>query len=155
MPENIREEKIKALSGQLAIEMDVGHFTGGHFTDMFGHYWENCKPVTNGKVCKTAPASEISKAIIYCIENKVNYKPEMKARKNGRVSLKQGTIYPVLRILQKEGLLESEIRASESGPARKYYWITAKGKGTLEIWTESWHNTRDFVENILGGEPDE
>jgi PadR family transcriptional regulator PadR len=80
---------------------------------------------------------------------------KMKTRKNGRVSLKQGTIYPVLRILQKEGLLESEIRASESGPARKYYWITAKGKGTLEIWTESWHNTRDFVENILGGEADE
>jgi len=80
---------------------------------------------------------------------------EMEARENGKVSLKQGTIYPVLRTLQKEGLLESEIRASESGPARKYYWITAKGKGTLKIWKESWYNTRDFVESILGGETHE
>ena len=80
---------------------------------------------------------------------------EMEARENGTVSLKQGTIYPVLRSLKKEGLLESEIRASESGPARKYYWITAKGRGTLETWKESWYNTRDFVDKILGGEPHE
>lgn len=80
---------------------------------------------------------------------------EMEARENGKVSLKQGTIYPVLRSLKKEGLLESEIRASESGPARKYYWITAKGRGTLETWKESWCNTRDFVDKILGGEPHE
>lgn len=80
---------------------------------------------------------------------------EMEARENGKVSLKQGTIYPVLRTLKKEGFLESEIRASESGPARKYYWITAKGKETLKIWKESWYNTRDFVESILGGEAHE
>jgi PadR family transcriptional regulator PadR len=79
----------------------------------------------------------------------------MEARKNGKVSLKQGTIYPVLRMLQKEGLLESEIRASGSGPARKYYWITAKGEETLRIWKESWLNAKDFVEKILGGETDE
>lgn len=80
---------------------------------------------------------------------------KMEARENGKVSLKQGTIYPVLRMLQKEGLLESEIRASDSGPARKYYWITTKGKGTLKIWKESWCRTKDFVENILGGETNE
>lgn len=80
---------------------------------------------------------------------------EMETRENGKISLKQGTIYPVLRSLKKEGLLESEIRASESGPARKYYWITAKGKETLKIWKESWCHTKDFVEKILGGEPDE
>ncbi|MGC1119701.1 MAG: PadR family transcriptional regulator [Candidatus Methanofastidiosia archaeon] len=80
---------------------------------------------------------------------------KMEARKNGKVSLKQGTIYPVLRTLQKEGLLESEIRASDSGPARKYYWITAKGEETLRIWKESWCNAKDFVEKILGGETNE
>ena len=80
---------------------------------------------------------------------------QMEARENGNVSLKQGTIYPVLRMLQKEGLLESEIRASDAGPARKYYWITAKGEKTLKIWEESWCRTKDFVENILGGETDE
>jgi PadR family transcriptional regulator PadR len=72
--------------------------------------------------------------------------------KNGKVILKQGTIYPVLRALEKDGLLKSKIRASESGPARKYYWITSKGKETLEIWKESWYRIRDFVDTIVGGE---
>lgn len=80
---------------------------------------------------------------------------EMEAREKGKISLKQGTIYPVLRSLQKEGFLKSEIRASQSGPARKYYWITTKGKATLVIWKESWRDTRDFVETILGGETHE
>lgn len=73
--------------------------------------------------------------------------------KNGKVFLKQGTIYPVLRALERDGLLESEIRASASGPARKYYWITSKGKETLEIWKKSWYRIRDFVDSIVGGEP--
>lgn len=77
---------------------------------------------------------------------------KMETRKNGKVGLKQGTIYPVLRMLEKEGFLESEIRASDSGPARKYYQITAKGEETLRIWKESWCDARDFVEKILGGE---
>jgi len=73
--------------------------------------------------------------------------------KNGKVLLKQGTIYPVLRALEKDGLLESKIRASDSGPARKYYWITSKGKETLEIWKESWYRIRNFVDTVVGGEP--
>ncbi|MBU7039765.1 MAG: PadR family transcriptional regulator [Theionarchaea archaeon] len=80
---------------------------------------------------------------------------KMETRENGNVTLKQGTIYPVLRMLQKEGLLESKIRASDSGPARRYYWITAKGEATLKIWKESWYSARDFVEKILGGETNE
>lgn len=71
MPDN--KEKIKALSGQLAIEMDASHFDGRHFTDGNEYVWENCKQRTNGKVCKTAPAFEMSQAIIYCIENKIDY----------------------------------------------------------------------------------
>lgn len=77
---------------------------------------------------------------------------EMKI-KNGTAFLKQGTIYPVLRALERDGLLKSEIRESESGPARKYYRITEKGKETLKIWEESWYRIRDFVDSFVGGEP--
>ena len=73
--------------------------------------------------------------------------------KNGKAFLKQGTIYPVLRALERDGLLKSEIRESESGPARKYYWITDEGKDTLKIWKESWYRIRDFVDSVVGGEP--
>ena len=65
--------------------------------------------------------------------------------------LKQGTIYPVLRSLEKQGLLKSHIKASLSGPPRKYYVITESGRARLKIWSSSWDRTRDFVDGIVEG----
>ncbi len=67
------------------------------------------------------------------------------------ISLKQGTIYPVLRTLEKKGFLKSHLKASESGPPRKYYEITKKGRAQLTIWQDTWDETREFVDSILGG----
>ena len=66
------------------------------------------------------------------------------------IALKQGTIYPVLRTMEKSGLLKSEIKASESGPPRKYYLITEAGRKKLALWTATWLETRGFVDGILG-----
>lgn len=68
-----------------------------------------------------------------------------------RVQLKQGTIYPVLRAMEKKGYLKSEIKASESGPPRKYYKITKKGRTKLDVWTRTWEDTSKFVNNVLRG----
>ncbi|MGA1848332.1 MAG: PadR family transcriptional regulator [Thermoplasmatota archaeon] len=70
------------------------------------------------------------------------------------VQLKQGTIYPVLRTMEKKGLLKSEIKASESGPPRKYYKITKKGQDKLEVWVMAWQDTSGFVNSVLGGNID-
>lgn len=40
----------------------------------------------------------------------------------------EGTIYPLLSRLQKDGLLRHEWRESEQGPPRKYYEITDFGR---------------------------
>ncbi len=68
------------------------------------------------------------------------------------IDLKQGTIYPVLRTMEKKGLLSSEIKASESGPPRKYYLITSAGKEKLKVWTKAWERTSLLVENVMKGE---
>lgn len=65
------------------------------------------------------------------------------------VHLKQGTIYPVLRSLEKKGLLTSEIKASESGPPRKYYIITQLGRDTLASWTTTWQGMMRYVSRTL------
>lgn len=44
----------------------------------------------------------------------------------------EGTIYPLLSRLRKDGLLEHEWRESESGPPRKYYVITHYGIDVLQ-----------------------
>ncbi len=65
--------------------------------------------------------------------------------------VKQGTLYPVLRALERSGLLSSTIGPSDSGPPRRYYVITAEGRSTLEAWQRIWDQTRTFVDNVLEG----
>jgi PadR family transcriptional regulator PadR len=68
------------------------------------------------------------------------------------VPVKQGTLYPVLRSMDDNGLLESTVEPSVSGPPRKYYRITDEGRATLAQWKNEWTRTRDFVDAVLKGE---
>ena len=66
--------------------------------------------------------------------------------------MKQGAFYPVLRSLESEGLLRSEVQRSVSSPPRRYYTITSQGRETLARWREIWSQTRDLVEAIIQGD---
>jgi PadR family transcriptional regulator PadR len=68
--------------------------------------------------------------------------------------IKQGTLYPVLRSLESNGLLESEVEPSVSGPPRRYYKISAEGRETLGQWSEIWAQTKSFVDETLKGTTD-
>ena len=65
--------------------------------------------------------------------------------------MKQGTLYPVLRSLEENGLLESTVEPSVSGPPRRYYMITSDGRSALEEWLVIWKQTKKFVDTILKG----
>jgi PadR family transcriptional regulator PadR len=65
--------------------------------------------------------------------------------------MKQGALYPVLRSLEKNGLLASQVEPSVSGPPRRYYTITHTGRKTLVTWVEIWGQTKTFVDDILKG----
>jgi PadR family transcriptional regulator PadR len=65
--------------------------------------------------------------------------------------MKQGTLYPVLRSLEENGLLESIVEPSVSGPPRRYYKITSDGRSALKEWLEIWKQTKKFVDLILKG----
>lgn len=43
----------------------------------------------------------------------------------------EGTVYPLLNRLQKDGLLQHEWQESEQGPPRKYYSLTANGRAVM------------------------
>ena len=70
----------------------------------------------------------------------------------GRLPMKQGALYPVLRSMEAKGLLESEVEPSTSAPPRRYYTITVPGRRMLQQWTSVWGDTRDFIERVLAGE---
>jgi PadR family transcriptional regulator PadR len=69
----------------------------------------------------------------------------------GVAMMKQGAIYPVLRSLEGGGLLESRVEPSVSGPPRRYYAITPRGRETLSRWTDIWGRTKEFVDRIVKG----
>ncbi len=70
---------------------------------------------------------------------------------SGGPAVKQGTLYPVLRALEKNGLLTSRVEPSVSGPPRRYYAISENGTSQLAAWRTLWEETRDFVDTILAG----
>jgi PadR family transcriptional regulator PadR len=70
---------------------------------------------------------------------------------DGVLSGKQSALYPVLRNLGASGLLDSHVEPSMSGPPRRYYRLTAAGRGALQDWTAAWRATRDSVDSVLEG----
>lgn len=70
----------------------------------------------------------------------------------GASFMKQGALYPVLRSLEGNGLLESKVEPSVSGPPRRYYSITIEGSETLILWQDIWEQMKSFVDKAIKGE---
>lgn len=60
----------------------------------------------------------------------------------------EGTLYPLLSRLKKEGLLDYEWQESPSGPPRKYYKLTDEGKALLAVLDENWQQLSCTVTRI-------
>lgn len=69
------------------------------------------------------------------------------------VSVSESTLYPVLRRLQKSGMLETYDKAFQ-GRNRRYYKLTPDGHSTLEQYRKDWLVYRNNIENIIFAEGD-
>jgi PadR family transcriptional regulator, regulatory protein PadR len=61
----------------------------------------------------------------------------------------EGTLYPLLSKLRRDGLVDYEWQESEAGPPRKYYELTARGKSQLAELNDYWKSINATV-NQLG-----
>jgi PadR family transcriptional regulator, regulatory protein PadR len=61
----------------------------------------------------------------------------------------EGTLYPLLARLRREGSVESSWRESASGPPRRYYRITKDGEAALRAFAGQWARFRDSVDNLI------
>lgn len=68
---------------------------------------------------------------------------------SGALASSQGTIYPLLRRLREEGLVETTWEKSSSGPPRRYYRLTSLGKSELVTFREEWERYRNAVDDLL------
>ena len=62
--------------------------------------------------------------------------------------IEEGTLYPLLRRLEKQGYLCSEWKI-EDGPPRRYYALNQGGRGLLEQLQQSWQALNDTMEQLL------
>jgi len=67
------------------------------------------------------------------------------------LDIEQGTIYPLLRRLEEQGLLESEWNVEGSRP-RRYYKISSAGEELLESLKEEWQQLVNVMDTLLNEE---
>lgn len=74
----------------------------------------------------------------------------------GEIDLTEGTVYPILGRLAKEGLVRSEWVESSQGPPRKYYTLTPRGEEAFRVLEEEFRKLSSIVGNArsaAGPEP--
>jgi len=65
------------------------------------------------------------------------------------IHISEGTVYPLLRRLTKEGYFTTYLRESSEGPSRKYYAITKEGKHYLQLLMREWESFTKGVNDLL------
>lgn len=66
----------------------------------------------------------------------------------GGMPIEEGTLYPLLRRLESQGLLASEWRI-EDGPPRRYYTLSPQGEALYEHLTNAWRSLTAVLEGLL------
>lgn len=79
------------------------------------------------------------------------YGYEIASRLAKGIGMGEGTIYPLMRRMQADGLVETYLVESPAGPSRKYYRLTAAGVTSFRAQQAEWSQFSGAVNEILGG----
>ena len=79
-----------------------------------------------------------------------SYAYEIASRLAQAIDMGEGTIYPLMRRMQSDGLVETYLVESSSGPPRKYYRLTEAGRGSFAAQKAAWGAFAHAVDAILG-----
>jgi PadR family transcriptional regulator PadR len=77
------------------------------------------------------------------------YEMTKRLRARGLSIVGEGSIYPLLGRLEREGLVETYRAASDGGPPRKYYRPSREGRQALAAGVSEWRAARDAVDAVL------
>jgi len=79
---------------------------------------------------------------------------EIERRSKAGLSFQEGSIYPALKALERDGCVVSSWETPASGPARKVYRILQRGGGELEKRKATWRELVGSIDLVLGGNAD-
>jgi PadR family transcriptional regulator, regulatory protein PadR len=77
------------------------------------------------------------------------YEMTKRLRDRGLAIVGEGSIYPLLGRLERDGLVETYRAASDGGPPRKYYRPSDAGRVALALGVSEWRTTRDAIDAVL------
>lgn len=95
--------------------------------------------------------SQMRKGMLeYCIMLLLRHRPSyandiIERLKDAKMIVVEGTLYPLLNRLKKDGLLSYEWQESTQGPPRKYYTLTAEGEDALRQLDSNWNELAETV----------
>ena len=89
--------------------------------------------------------------VLLCLEKQEHYGYELvrAAKTTAELDISEGTIYPLLNRLKSEGLIASRWVEMEAGVPRKYYKLTARGRGLLPEMKASWRQLSVSLERLM------
>lgn len=75
---------------------------------------------------------------------------EVERRSGDKFKMKEGTLYPALRVLEQQGWIEGRWEAQPSGPARKVYALSQTGHGELARRKQEWESYTQAFSAVVG-----
>jgi len=99
----------------------------------------------------TVAGALLDACVLGLVSKEPAYGYELTQRAQAVIDVSESTLYPVLRRLQKEGLL-STFDQPFDGRNRRYYEITTAGKAKLKELIVAWNDYTDRIDSLLIGE---
>lgn len=75
-------------------------------------------------------------------------------RSSAALRCREGTLYPALQALERDGLIQGQWEPGERGRLRKVYSLTPEGLGRLEEERRAWQRFAAGINRVLEGDPD-
>jgi PadR family transcriptional regulator PadR len=87
--------------------------------------------------------------VLAMLARKDGYAYDIASRLADDIGMGEGTIYPLMRRMQADGLVKTYLEESSSGPPRKYYQLTKAGRAALVAQKAEWTAFTASVAKIL------
>ena len=88
--------------------------------------------------------------VLTLLAEKDSYGYLLTSRLSDAIGISEGTVYPLLRKLQEEELVDTYLSDSASGPPRRYFRLTKAGHRALAAKRAEWKAFKTALTDILG-----
>lgn len=87
--------------------------------------------------------------VLALLDKQDRYGYELVQKISDQIAISEGSVYPLLRRLTKEGYFTTYLQESSEGPSRKYYKLTDEGRDYLYKLVEEWKQFTTGVNQLI------